>query len=122
MTPKQLSSSISKWQKRLRIQDWDIQVEVLSRGALIDKVGDDVLGACHCQETKKKASIVLLHPTELLPEDDDLETILVHEMLHIVMPVQDLNISVDKKNPVYIAYERIIDQMARTLTEAYANN
>ena len=122
MTSKQLNSAVAKWQKRLRIQDWDIETELVSRGDIIDRIDADVLGACHCMETKKKAQILLLHPAELSPKDDSLETILVHEMLHIVMPVQDLNIKVDNNNPVYIAYERIVDQLARTLVEAYAND
>lgn len=122
MTSKQLNSAVTKWQKRLRIQDWDIETELVSRGDIIDRIDADVLGACHCMDTKKKAQILLLHPTELSPKDDSLETILVHEMLHIVMPVQDLNIKVDNGNPVYIAYERIVDQLARTLVEAYAND
>lgn len=122
MTSKQLSAAVTKWQKRLRIQDWDIKAEIVSRGELIDRIDADVLGACHCMETKKKAQILLLHESEHQPGNDSLETILVHEMLHVVMPVQDLNIKVDNNNPVYIAYERIVDQLARTLTEAYAND
>jgi len=119
MTPKQIRTLLLKWQKRLRIQDWDIDVEIVDRSDIIDRVDGDVLGACHCYDTKKRAHILLLNPREIKPGEDNLEVVLVHELLHVVMPVQDLGIKIDHKSPAYIAYERIVDQMARAFVAAY---
>ncbi len=119
MTIKQLESMCKTWQKRLRIQDWDIELEVLNRKQMIDRTDSDVLGACHCYPTKKKANIVLLTPSDTNPNEDDIEVILVHEMLHVVMPVQDLKIKIDDNDQTYITYERIVDQLARSLVGAY---
>tara|TARA_R110000868_G_scaffold24258_3_gene96132 strand:- start:984 stop:1349 length:366 start_codon:yes stop_codon:yes gene_type:complete len=119
MTSKQLNAALTKWQKRLRIQDWDIELEVVDRSTIIDKADSDVLGACQCFDTKKRAQILLLRPEDIKPGEDNIEVILVHELLHVVMPVQDLRLNIDQKDPAYIAYERIVDQMARAFVAAY---
>jgi hypothetical protein len=119
MTEKQLGAALSRWQKRLRIQDWDIEIEVVDRSTIIDRAEGDCLGACHCMDTKKRAHILLLHPADIRSDEDDIETVLVHELLHVAMPVQDLKINIDHKDPAYIAYERIVDQMARAFRAAY---
>ena len=116
MTQIKLNKLTAQWQKRLRIQDWDISVQILNHGDFIKQAGFDALGACSCHSTKKQASIIIMHPNE---HDEDVESVLIHELLHVVMPVQDLNIKVDDNDSVYIAYERIVDQMAHTLRAAY---
>lgn len=97
----------------------DIELEVLSRKHMIDRTDSDVLGACHCYPMKKRANVVLLNPAEANPGEDDIEVILVHELLHVVMPVQDLKIKIDDADSAYVAYERIVDQMARAFVAAY---
>lgn len=69
------------WQKRLRLQDWDIRIEV-----------DNDIENCSGQVTKSLdyqwAKILIKDPTKL-PEDrylvEDLEVTIVHELLHIRM-------------------------------------
>lgn len=115
MTSKQINSLKAVWQKRLRIQDWDIEVRIVGIPEMMDVSGSDDLGLCITQMSKKKARIFVRRAEDIEPHEDDQEIILVHELLHVVMPMQDLKLKADLNDSAYVAYERIIDQMARML-------
>ena len=120
MTLKTLSKLKSKWQKRLRIQDWDIELKLVRHNKF--SCGESgLLGACFVESHKKCATVELVDERDVTNKSDDpTEIVLVHELLHVVMPMIDLKLEADDSNPSYIAYERVVDQLAKTLVEAYS--
>lgn len=102
---KNLEKLTAKWQKILRLQDWDIQVSYGGSKELID----DLHGLCHSDQTYKKAAIIISDGsnivTDLVKFDDELT--LIHELLHLVFEPPN------KKNQD--SYERAIEQTAAAL-------
>lgn len=119
MTTKQLNKLVALWQKRLRIQDWDIQLSLHTTADMNAMGHDDVWGICFVESYKKRAMIKMLYPQEINGTKDTFETVLVHEMLHIFMPGLDLKINLEEDSAEYKLYERIIDQMSHILVDAY---
>jgi len=74
---------LSVWQKRLRLQDWNISL-VVSRAA---ELKPKTLGNIHWDNDKKTATIRVLDPADYkLPFDEmlqDLEFTVVHELIHL---------------------------------------
>lgn len=120
MNLKQLTELKELWQKRLRIQDWDVRIRIVTTQQMLDKVDADNLGLCMPYNMKKKADIWVLRIEDIPEGEDDQETILVHELMHLVMPHRDLGIKLNDDNAAFVAYERIIDQMARAFRSAYS--
>lgn len=102
---KNLQKLTAKWQKILRLQDWDIQVAYGGKAELVD----DLHGVCHSDKTYKKAAIVISDGsnlvTDLLIFDDELT--LVHELLHLVFE--------EPSKKKIDDYERAIEQTAAAL-------
>lgn len=102
---KNLQKLTAKWQKILRLQDWDIQVDY---GGIAELV-EDLHGICHSEKTYKKAAIVISDGSNL--KNDllafDIELTLIHELLHLVFEAPN------KKNQD--DYERAIEQTAAAL-------
>ncbi len=66
------------WAKVLRIQDWEITTEVISREKMHHEMNKDgYVGYCNHDRVHKEADIALL-------EDKAKEDDFVHEMLHVV--------------------------------------
>lgn len=81
MTQHKIEEVCREWQKRLRLQDWDIEVKIKRYHDL------DAQGRCTVTEELKYAEILLRDPVDT-PETpcvghQDIETVLVHELLHI---------------------------------------
>ena len=77
---------LRKWQKRLRLQDWDIEVSVVKS---LDVVDGAPIGYVQHDYTGKVAHIQLVDP-KYYPEAypfplDDAEAVLVHELGHVLM-------------------------------------
>ncbi|MBZ5583102.1 MAG: hypothetical protein LAQ30_13040 [Acidobacteriia bacterium] len=74
---------LSVWQKRLKLQDWDIAVVMSRTGDLKPKT----LGNIHWDTDKKEAVIHVLDPADYrLPFHDmldDMEFTVVHELIHL---------------------------------------
>jgi hypothetical protein len=77
----QLRAWCAEWQKRLRLQDWRIEVKWF---ALTDP--GESLGNCRWNEARKMATIQVRKPEVISDEpafNKDLEATLVHELLHL---------------------------------------
>lgn len=120
MTTKQLHRLVALWQKRLRIQDWDITVSIHSEAEMKQQGYEDVWGICFVEIHKKRASIKINTAVGSDDSIDTFESVLVHELLHVMIPGRDLGVSVeDHESAPHIAYERIIDQLSHILIKAY---
>jgi hypothetical protein len=82
MTEKELNRLVIKWQKRLRLMDWNIQAK-FDEDELLQEWG--AWGACNPQGFLREAVMIFRHPDEakLVQPKYDLEVIVVHELLHI---------------------------------------
>lgn len=85
MTTKQLQKLCAKWQKRLRLQDWKIEVSFVHAG---DMRGPSSAGEVSFFPDHAFAQIQILPPEELdsgNPMHPSIEQVLVHELLHLHM-------------------------------------
>ena len=73
-----------QWQKILRLEDWDIQVDIRSS---VDMRLTNSLATVERFGRKRRAHIELLDPREFRQADNtgdlDVESSIVHELLHI---------------------------------------
>jgi len=93
-----------EWQQRLRLRDWDVTVEVARQHHEALRGGS--VGACKSDPTAMEAHIVLLDPVDIdsvdpaYPSCRDQERVLVHELLHMMIPCpprgEDGNIESEK--------------------------
>jgi hypothetical protein len=77
-----LEAFCREWQRRLRVQDWQVSIYFVRGSDIQGKAGQ-----CYSQFSKKQAVIRL---TELADADGwdypyDIEKTIVHELLHLVM-------------------------------------
>ena len=79
------SELVAYWQRQLRIEDWDIQVDTVPAHIIDGKAGQ-----CSTWAALGRARIRLADPATLTPETcpiyNDLESTLVHELLHVAIP------------------------------------
>lgn len=83
MDQKTLEALLAEWQKTLRLQDWDIEIDVARR---VDMHRMDVDGQCRWVLCNKSAFIRILDPIDHNPSmiaPCDPERTLVHELLHL---------------------------------------
>jgi hypothetical protein len=117
ITQKTLDVWLKKWQKILRLEDWDIKV-FLQREYAISAKGAS--GCCDYQLTKKSGSIQILDPIDYHPRavhPDDAEATLVHELIHFHFAPFFVKASsdVDEDNYASNAMEVAVDTLARAL-------
>lgn len=77
-----VQAALAYWQRRLRLQDWHVTVEVV-RGRKLDDLN---LGECHSNLENKEAKIFLRDPIDYDPQSmipSHPERTLVHELLHL---------------------------------------
>jgi hypothetical protein len=83
LTERYAAERISVWQKRLRLEDWNISV-VVSRAT---ELKPKTLGNIHWDSEKKTATLRVLDPADYkLPFDEmlkDVEFTVVHELIHL---------------------------------------
>lgn len=82
MSEKELQELCSVWQKRLRLQDWDVFVEVVPK----DKLRQESQAECRHTLSKKIAHISIIREEDypsrsMVPQDQERD--LVHELLHL---------------------------------------
>ena len=108
-----LSALCAEWQARLRLQDWDIEVERVRHW----RVGSASLGEVDVYRGKRTAKIRVLFPEDEEPGSwptNDEETTVVHELLHIHFdPLEPPNI--DWSSPVGIAIEQAVHALSVAL-------
>jgi hypothetical protein len=105
---------LAYWQLHFGLRDWLIELKVCRASAFGDH---NTLGDCDCFTTKRKAVIRVLDSVDHEDGQDDQETILVHELLHVLFPPRILGkkANEDRTNERNNLYEQGIDQLARTL-------
>lgn len=110
MTQAELEALCAKWQRILRLQDWDV-VPKLVRW---HEMPTDRLGECDHRLSKKMAVIRVLDPNDAPPNNawpHDPEKTLVHELLHLhFAPFR-----AEPDTPADVAQEQVIDTLARAL-------
>ena len=106
-----LSQRLFLWQKRLKLEDWNISFKLVRVGELKPKT----LGNIHWDSDVKKANINVLNPADYklaFPETlKDMEFTIVHELVHLQLS------SLPRNEASRSAEERAVN----TLTEALLN-
>jgi hypothetical protein len=72
---------LAEWQKRLKLQDWEIKISFKREYDM-----DEKLGSISWSHNKKQASLDLLDPIDYPPtsfDEYDTEAVIVHELLHL---------------------------------------
>lgn len=111
----ELDAAVAKWQKILRLQDWDLTVE-LATGADLDSVG-----GCNAAENMQMARIRVLRQEDwrgntkgswCVTDIRDMEVDLVHEMIHCLMRLIEPK---TRDSVEWNLYERFVESLAGTL-------
>lgn len=122
MTDEQLRSLCALWQKRLRLQDWRIDVCFAGSGEMNGAQGD-----AHFQK-EKKLGVIRILKLEAFDETDqyftafpdifDPERTLVHELLHA--PLDGLfQKEEDADEHTHAAQEQVMELLTDALYQAY---
>ena len=74
-----LTALCAEWQKRLRLQDWDVYIYFVR---YYEMKCSDADGECTYDLSRKDAQINILCEDDC-PEPVDIEVVLVHELLHL---------------------------------------
>jgi hypothetical protein len=84
VTQFELNAWVAKWQSKLRLEDWDIEVGLQRQFDMPDPADQ---GYVRCLRSQKKARISLLDPVDFEPDSlsgpQDLEQTIVHELVHV---------------------------------------
>lgn len=112
LTEKELNDLCKEWQETLRLQNWDIEVHIVrARDMSLAGCG----GTCNAHLQRANAFIEILDPIDYEdPEAQDMETTLVHELLHIHLWPFDKTESGNLEND---ALERAVIQISRALVD-----
>lgn len=114
-----LQKECELWQKKLRLQDWNIEVQLCRMNELPE---DSIACVTHYEE-RKDAVIKLLAPIDiplvkehfLGNEAANYDISLVHELLHLhLIPLSDY-----RDNAKRLAEEQIVNTLSRALVDAY---
>lgn len=111
MTQKQLEALCAWWQETLRLLDWTISVRFV-RAEELDGIS---LAQCRYTIERKIATIKILRPKrgeEKSPHPRDVESDLVHELLHLHTALFEPS---SWESPKGIAIEQAIDLIAEAL-------
>lgn len=117
LTMSMLRDRCEVWQRILRLQDWDVQLEIVRQHVL----SDGRLGECALGNNVRKARIRILDSRDIDGQDMmdhdeawDWELTLVHELLHVHM--HDVTPDGHKAgSPEQIANERAVDAISKSL-------
>ena len=103
-----LSKVASRWQKILRLQDWQVDIDFYRAREFANA---DALGECTFNINSREGFIKILNPIDYEGEYD-LEWIVVHELLHLHFA--DWTAKNNYECPV--SGEQAIDSIAQALT------
>lgn len=82
MKAKDIQKLLQTWKKRLRLQDWELELHIVRRY----RTRDGGSGSCEIVPNYKSAVITITHRDDFGSEDRfdrDFESTLVHELLHL---------------------------------------
>ena len=115
LTEPNLKKALTYWQRRLRLQDWHIIVDLV-RLADLD---NGVVGRCKVSAQAREAKIDLLHPDDVPGQEFwtscDWEHTFVHELLHIHLDV----FKPDPNGLQHLALEQAINVFASALVNTW---
>lgn len=83
MSEKELNALCGIWQRRLRLQDWDVKVRLVRERDLHNSNNQ---GECEWSISTKAAVVRIIDPVDYSPDcawPQDMERVLVHELLHL---------------------------------------
>lgn len=120
LTISDLEARCAHWQRILRLQDWEIEVVIARRHAMLNSSNAAQVWASAFTRT---ATITILDPMDQPPEASarirDMEDSLVHELLHLHL--HDCHIPKAAPNAQIaaeeIAEERCVDALASALLQ-----
>ena len=101
------AATLVKWQETMRLQDWDIALEIKRR----HDMPQDGLGLASIRLNELSAIIILQDPDDISPEwetDMDVELTIVHELVHL--KTHQALLTQDK-----LAVEQMVEGLARVL-------
>jgi hypothetical protein len=113
MTESEMRELCTLWQKRLRLQDWNVRLQVKSM--------EDVEGGfarARIWQSEKSALVQIVDPADTNSLDvqvsggRDLEEDIVHELLHLPC---DAFVPEDQDTPEYEAIEQMIGVLANCI-------
>jgi len=106
----QAQEACREWQKILRLQDWDITVDILRDRDM--KLGSGQ-AEVHWKAVNRSAIVHLLDPTDYQNNyfEQDHERSLVHELLHLHMVM----FATETDTPEDTAQEQAVDAIAKAL-------
>jgi hypothetical protein len=111
VTDTQVHDWLHLWQKRLRLEDWKIEVKIV-RVWDLEQV---TLGHIDCSVPHRTATIKVMNPADYeLPQDKipaDMELSIVHELVHLHLSALPLNKS--SRN----AEEQVVSMIADALVD-----
>ena len=110
---EQLEVLLDEWSKRLRLQDWDISIGIYRATDFYNEgVGENTYNI-----SSAKSTIRIIDPYDY-PKNtqfpQDMETTLVHELLHLKFSYFEPN---DHTSLQHAMWERTIQTIARTMVE-----
>lgn len=114
-------TALEYWQKRLRLQDWDLTLEIVRKS----KITTGEFAEVEWSRIYRNAEIKLLDPVDFEEADTarqkDMEDSLVHELLHLVLRDCRINSRDDKDKLTAqgIAEERAIDALSCALVSLH---
>jgi hypothetical protein len=107
MSQEELDALLIEWQKRLRLQDWNVKIEVVPRSRI-----EGANGECNYFADKKVATILIAdacgqHYLSYVDDDhpEDVESTIVHELLHLHV---DALMEADSPKTIKRAEEQLI--------------
>jgi hypothetical protein len=115
-TTTQLEQICRRWQQRLGLQDWDIDVEFVRPGEMD---GDNHQGEIEWHVQKRTAVMRVMDPVcypRNRRRDYNVEETIVHELLHLVL----VHWPVDRsRDPVMnTLHEQAVEQLTRALVRS----
>lgn len=110
LSPETLAGLVAIWQQRLRLQDWDLDVNYVRGYDMSDRLS---YGEIDVFQEKKFAKIDLLTAGDAFPggyHGYDLERTLVHELLHIhLAPLRDDSKMVFEEQAIHAISVALVD-------------
>lgn len=121
MSPEELQQKGQEWQQRLRLSEWDVNVQFKP---CRDMPSTSHFGSVEWDTCHKHANILLVLPGEE-PKDAmrpyDPEITLVHELLHLLFaPFDVFEYGSDKKDAMEFAINAIAGSLVKLCRESHA--
>jgi len=120
-----LQEECHRWQKILRLQDWNVHVQLCRAAEMPKSEGDGTdVGSIAIFGSAKDAVISLLAPidfpgmapSQLMPDRTNYDVTLVHELLHIHFDL----FAKPANTPEGYAQEQVINVLSRAIVEAHS--